>query len=161
MKEDSVQLVIRLLREAMGEEYSYFDGDPDLIAKHDLPAVLVEQVSDNTTGGTFAEDDVTDTLVVKVVFDKSDDWTNQDDKLKMTHIKLREAIAARVDDGNSYRPNTVKGALRPEVYGVRRIGGNLSVDFGILQRPNELITAEAHVTVLVMYSVDVSPEGDS
>lgn len=159
MGEDSVELVLTLLRTSMGEKYTYFDGDPDLIAKHDLPAIVVEQTGEVTVGGTFGEDDTTDTVLVKVILDKSDDWTPQAEKLNLTHRKVRKIINERGVDGK-YLPGTVKGALRRELDGGRRINHELAVDYGFLRRPEDVFTSEGHVTVKIEYSNDYDPNAN-
>ena len=158
MGEDSVQLVLRLLKDALDGSgiKQFYDGDPDLIPEFNLPCIVVEQLTDETVGGTFREDDVRDTVLVKVIFNKKDDWTNDVDPTNTTHTKIRKLIGGRDLQSGDYLPGTVKGALRPELYGQRRIGSEMSVELGVLPRPEELITAEGHVTVKVDYSVDVS-----
>lgn len=169
MQEDSVQLVLRLLRETFkdsGVFKAFYDGDPDMIPDFNLPCLVVEEITDNTRGGTFGEDDVTDSVVVKVIFNKKDDWTgsvanNDAGLIETTHTKLRTVVGARDKITGDYLPTTVKGSLRQKVDGDRRINDAMVTDYGVVTRPNQdsitYASAEAHITLTIDYSVDVPP----
>lgn len=159
--EDSVQLALKLLREAFkGSEFKeFYDGDPDLIPTFNLPCLIVEQTADTTEKYSVASDAVTETLVVKVIRNKADDWKPNVDPLNLTHLKIRRAIGGRDATTGRYLPNTVKGALSVGVWGPRRIGRGMTVEIGVQPRPaengEELVTAEGHVTIQIEYSVNV------
>ncbi|MDQ0825422.1 hypothetical protein QFZ60_001595 [Arthrobacter sp. B2I5] len=154
---DSVDFILGILKNAFqgGPFNEFYNGDPDMIPAFNLPALIVTQTGDVTTPEDSASDDVVDTIVVKVVFDKKDDWSEKVDPLNMTEHKIRQVIAARDVVTGKYLPNTVKGALQSQVYGNNRINKSMSTAYGIIERPNELITAEAHLTLQVEFSVDV------
>lgn len=158
---DSVKLILRLLRDGLepGVFKEFYDGDPDFIPDFNLPCIVVEQLRDTTVGGTFGQDDVTDTVLVKVIYSKLDDASTDLDPQNTTSTRVRRAINARDEATGDYLPATVKGVLRPNVYGTRRIGHELTVEFGAQLRPGperQTITSEGHVTVPVLYSVDVA-----
>lgn len=163
LAEDSVQLVRRLLMEALepGEFKVFYDGDPDQIPTFNLPCIVVEQLADETVGGSYATDDITDTVLIRVIYNKSDDWTGHIEPTDTTHTKVRRAIGARDAVTGTYLPNTIKGALRPELYGDRRIGSNMTVELGSQVRPDQegagYATTEGHITVQIQYSVDIDP----
>lgn len=156
MKQDSVQLVLGLLKAAFedGQFKEFYDGDPDMIPLFNLPAIIVTQTADTTTSDTTNEDDIVDQVVVKVIYNKADDFTGDDvNPLDMTERKIRQAMAARDAVTGHYLPNTVKGALQANVYGDSRINKGMTIAYGTMPRPNDLYTAEGHLTINVEYSV--------
>jgi len=154
--DDSVDFVLGLVKDAFkgGPFKEFYNGDPDAIPAFNLPAVIVTQTADQTSPEDSATDDVVDSIVVKVVFDKKDDWSENADPLNMTEHKIRRVMAARDKTTGKYLPNTVKGALQTRVYGNNRINKGMSIAYGIIERPNDLITAEAHLTLEVEFLVD-------
>ena len=160
---DSVQVVLDLLRGGLepGVFKEFYDGDPDLIPDFNLPCVIVEQATDLTTGAAYATDDITDTVVIRVVFNKKDDWTAQLDPTNTTQSKLRRVIDTRDAPTGEYLPNTIKGILRPQLYGARRIDGDMNVEYRPNIRPDQAgasyATNEATVTVTLTSTVDVPP----
>lgn len=158
---DVVQLIIDRLKTTIptvvdaGGIKKFYYGDPDLIPAHDLPAIIVEQTSDLTENGSVAEHDVIDTVIVKVLVNKKDDWTGTaNENTESTHKKLR-AFVGIPDATKRYPKNSVKGALIGTLAGDMRIMRDSSVEYGIQPRPEDVLTAEAHVTVRVEHSVRI------
>lgn len=159
MKQDSVRLVLDLMRKTFGSEFAtYYDGDPEAIPLSNLPALIVTQTNDTTTEGQQGEDDVTDQVTIKVVLNKKDDFDgDRVDPLNMTERRLRDYVA-RLDAEGRYDPKSIKGALRAELLeGVTAIAPTMSVEYGLNPRvPGEGLadlTAEAHVSFGIQYSV--------
>ena len=153
---DSVELILELLRENMGSTFkTYYDGDPDLIPDFNLPACVVTKASDTEVGGTFAEDDVTEALVIKAILNKKDDWDNKAEPTNLTEKKLRQIMEARDATTGRFLKNSIKGAVRKGLDGDRRIGQSMSLEIGVNVRPNDVVTAEAHLTIQLEYSLDV------
>lgn len=161
---DSVQLVSELLKGSLtptGEGVkpffvTFYDGDPDLIPTFNLPALIVTKTSDTSEPATNVQDSITETLVVKAVLNKADDWNgDKADPTNLTEKKLRDQMEAR-DENGRWLPNTIKGALRKGLDGNRRIGERMSLEIGVTPRPNDLVTHEAHLTITIEYSVDVN-----
>lgn len=156
---DSVQLVLDLLRERLdgaGAFKSFYDGDPDLIPTMNLPALVVTKTSDTSEPATQDQDDVTDTIVVKAILNKADDWGNDRAKTKeLTEAKLRRWMEERDPVTRRWKPTTIKGALRQGLDGDRRIGQRMSLEIGVTPRPGDLVTHEAHLTITVEYIVNV------
>lgn len=158
MKPDSVELVLNLLQKSLskGTFKMYYDGDPDLIPSFNLPACVVTKTSDTEVSGTIAEDDVTETIVIKAVLNKKDDWTANVEPTNLTEKKLRRIMEARDKVTGRFLPPCVKGAVRKGLDGDRRIGESMSLELGVQIRPNDLVTAEAHLTIELKYSLDVT-----
>lgn len=158
-KKDSVRLVLDLMRETFGSEFAeYYDGDPEAIPVSNLPALIVTQGSDTTTEGQQGEDDVADSITVKVVLNKRDDFDGERaDPLNLTETRLRRYVAL-LDDQGQYDARSIKGALRSSLLdGVEAIAPTIRVEYGLNPRVpgNGLadLTAEAHVTFDIEHSV--------
>lgn len=156
---DSVRAVLDLMRDTFKEDFkTYYDGDPEAIPASNLPAIIVMQANDSTEEGAQGEDDVTDQITVKVVFDKRDDFDGEKaDPLNLTETKLRRYMGHRKN--GRYDPRTVKGALRNALLdGVEAIAPTISIEYGINPRVAgdglAALTAEAHATFDIQYSVD-------
>ena len=134
---------------------SYRVADPWLIAKDSLPAVVVQELNDDTDTDATGMDKVVHTIVVKIVFDKRDDFgaAGLDDP---TEEKIRGYVDGRVDMSSglsvasSYDPKTVKGILRSNFsLGGEIVNQKLKTRYFIEKRPNEQYTQEGHVTFTI------------
>jgi hypothetical protein len=155
---DTVPRIIEILRDEFqgGPFVTFYDGDPELIPVFNLPAVIVTQTGDENTLETNATDEVTEQVVIKVVYNKKDDWADDVDPLNMTEKKIREVIGRIDPDTGRYGEQTVKRALREHLSEQNMIlDGPMTVVLGINPRANDVMTAEGHVTVTVKYSVNV------
>lgn len=165
IKMDSVELILQLLRTNMDQTFkTYYDGDPDLIPEFNLPACVVTKPSDTEVAATFSEDDVTETIVIKAILNKADDWAPEVEPTNMTEKKLRRIMEARDAETGRFLSNSIKGAIRLQLDGDRRIGEQMDLEIGVSGRPTGIqegrvtgtvTTAEAHLTIQLMYSVDV------
>ncbi|WP_298585129.1 hypothetical protein [uncultured Kocuria sp.] len=156
--EDNVQRVIKLMKDAFDTDFKeYYDGDPEDIPLFNLPAIIVTQTRDDTVEGAYAQDDVTEEIVIKVVLNKKDDFDNDKaDPLNMTERKIREYVGRRDPETGEYGEKTVKGVLRRfGTEGIVAVAPRVSVEYGIVPRMNNLLTSEGHVTFTITYTVDV------
>ncbi|WIE74485.1 hypothetical protein [Curtobacterium sp. MCSS17_007] len=155
---DRVTKVIDLLRDRFGEYFKrYFDDDPGDIAAFDLPCVIVSENQDVTSQGSMSQDDIEEQILIKVVFDKKDDYRNDKEVLDApTQRKLRAIVGRRDETTGHYMDQTVKGAIRD--FGrldQNEIADDMTTEYGIQPRDSGLMTIEAHVTFGIQYSVDV------
>lgn len=156
--EDNVQRLIKLMKDTFGSDFkAYYDGDPEAIPLFNLPALIVDQTVDDTEDGAYMQDDVTETIVIKVVLNKKDDFDNDAvDPLNLTSRKIRELVALRDPETGNYEEKTVKGALRRfGTEGIIAIAPKVRTEYGIVPRMNNVLTAEGHVTFTITYTVDV------
>lgn len=162
---DSVQRVLNLMKSTFGEEFrTYYDGEPEVIPMFNLPCIIVTQTSDTTQEESMGQDKVEDSITVKVVLNKMDDWDGDKvNPLNMTERKIRDFIGKRDDEEGNFEPRTVKGALRSNLLeDVEAVAHLMNVEYGINPRavgPNEktqyaTLTAEGHVTFTIEYAVD-------
>jgi hypothetical protein len=156
MKKDSVQLLLELLKDKLASRgfKEFYDTDPDEIPTANLPCVVVEQLSDVMTRASVAENDITDTLVIKVVMNKRDFERPDQNPENRTGRKLREIFNGRDATTGRYLPTTVRGAVeRVKLDGDRRISRDQALEFGVALRPNNMATYEGHLTIQILHSV--------
>ncbi|MDV7992060.1 hypothetical protein [Rhodococcus sp. IEGM 1374] len=160
---DNVQRVLDLMRatfpQSKGPFKYFYYGDPEEIPVSNIPCLIVEMPSDETTRNAMSEDEVIENLVIKVVFNKADDWTNQIQDKDTTLYRIRLAIGMRDLNTREYEPGTIKHAIRNALTdGLMAISDDVSVEYStVLRSGGELpmVTAEAAVTVPIRYSVYV------
>lgn len=138
----------------------FYDGDPDEIPTFNLPCIVVDQTKDETAKGAWSQDDVTDNIIIKVIFNKSDDYTADLDPADTTNKKIRDIVAARDPLTGDYLPNTIKYALRHfATEGLTAVGSDLNIEYGMVPRLNGdagLLTQEGWVQFSVQYAVTVA-----
>ncbi|GAA1073978.1 hypothetical protein [Tsukamurella spumae] len=160
--EANTQRILRLLRqtfEGEGEFKEFYDGDPDQIPAFNLPCIVVDQTNEDTEAAAFGQDDTTDRLVIKVIYNKADDYASGINPNNLTSRKIRRVIGERDPDSGQYLPNTIKHALRHTgTEGITAIGSDLAIEYGQVPRLNGdkgIWTQEGHVRFSVQYSTDV------
>lgn len=139
----------------------YYDGDPDRIPLFNLPCLIVDQTTDTTVQAAFGQDDVTDRIVIKVVYNKADDYDGTDiNPMNLTSRKIRDIIGRLDKDKPEYAEGTVKHLLRNALFeGVTILAEEISVDYGVTPRDGleeefATLTAEGHVTFDMTRSVN-------
>lgn len=159
---DSIDLVLNVVRETFGDVFkTYYNGDPEVIPRFNLPAIIVTQLRDDTTEAEMGEDDVTDQIRIKVLLDKAEDYNGgKIDPLNLTDKRLRDFVGHKSKQGD-YEPTTIKYALRTMMLdGIEAIAPTMDIEYGV--NPRETLgdaegnvdwTAEAWVTFDIKYSV--------
>ena len=150
-----VDKLVEVLREEFGEQFkAYYNGDPDAIPDFNMPCVSVVKNSDQIANGPTGMQRVTEELVVKIIYNKADDWTAQTDQVALTEKKIRDVVEAVDPSTGNYLPQTVKHALlnRFTATGLQ-LNQAMTFELGVLPRSEELITQEGHLTLSVTYLV--------
>lgn len=161
--QDNVTRVLDLMKSTFPKESgpfkSFFDDDPGDIATFDLPALIVSENQDVTSSGSMGQDDIEEQILIKVVFNKADDYKNdKDERVNATQKKIRLLVGERDPDSGQYLPRTIKGAIRDfNTSGLVDIADTMTTEYGIQPRDNGLMTLEAHVTFAIQYAVDIYP----
>lgn len=162
MKTSSVDLVLGIMRQTFGSKFKeYYSGDPEVIPIFNLPCIIVTQTRDDTIEGAQGEDDVSDEIRIKVLYNRADDYTGDKiDPLNLTEQKVRDVVGQIGPDG-TYATGTIKHALRTALLdGVEAIAPSMAVEYGINPRltldssDNAEWTTEAWVTFTIQHSVD-------
>jgi hypothetical protein len=161
MELDTVKRTLELMRTTFGDTFKeYYDGDPEQIPLFNLPAIIVDQTGDATTEGAYEQDDVDDSITIKVVLDKRDDFNgNKVDPLNLTARKIRELVGKRDPVTKKYEVQTVKGALRNHlVDDITALAPTVTVEYGIVPRSGgaeyATLTAEGHVKFSMQYTIN-------
>jgi hypothetical protein len=102
---ETTKRILDLMRATFpsGPFKEFYDGDPDEIPTFNLPCIVVDQTKDETTKGVRSED-VTDNIIIKVIYNKSNDYTADLDPTDTTNKKMRDIVAARDPLTRGYLP---------------------------------------------------------
>jgi hypothetical protein len=162
---DTVERVVEILKTTFesGPFKEIYDGEPERIPKFNLPCLVVTLSNDANEPAQQGEDDVTEFVTVKVIFDKSDEVDKNDVKgYNSTERKIRKVIGERDPDTGRYLAKTVKGSVRQNLSAVNLVvAQRITTELGLQVRSDPkiekpFITQEGHVTFQVDYSVDIT-----
>ena len=155
MYQQSVDKLVEFLREEFGTQLkAYYNGDPDVIPDFNLPCVSVIKNSDQIANGPTGMQRVTEEPVVKVIYNKADDWTATTDEVDLTEKKIRDIVEFRDPATGNYSTTTVKHALMNRFTAeVLQLSQAMTFELGVLPRSDELVTQEGHLTMSVTYLV--------
>ncbi|WP_440220926.1 hypothetical protein [Dietzia sp. MNB45] len=157
---DPVDLVIKFLKdEYVGKGFikTVMDGDPGALPQFDMPCLIVEKLEDESSNGATGLQEVRDSLVIKVVMDKREDFPDpqatQADTANLTGRRLRKFIEGRDPES---RQRYAKGSLRRVVlnrFEAEGIATNstMRVQYGVAERPDYQLTTEGHLTLTYTY----------
>lgn len=159
--QDNVQRLLGVLKDTFGTQFkAYYDDDPEMIPDFNLPCIVVSQLGDSTTQGAFEQDDVEEEFVIKVIYNKKDDFDAQIDPGNMTQRKIRGVIGTRNVTTGEYEAKTVKGALRTYgLTGICAIAPTMTVTYGITPRLGDMLTSEGHVNFKITFIVNTDELG--
>lgn len=156
---DPTAAIVKVLRDTYvgsSEIKTVYDSDPDLIATDEMPCITVEKQSDSSTYGSTGYIDVTEQIMIKVIINKADDWEETTDHEQHAMKRLRALVERRdPSDPRAYAQGTIRHTLtnRLEAAGVA-ISAAVRTEYGVdPSRGEEFLTAEAHLTVEVSYSM--------
>lgn len=154
---DNSERILHLLRKRFdGEFHGFFDGDPVIVGVSQLPAFAVELMSTVSSKGPTGFDRWTDTILIKVILNKKDDMGDQNPQKQSTYVRLKTYVFGRDADGK-FQPNSVANLIRTNFsLDDVLIDQQFAVEFGIAERPQQTVTAEAHVTITADYLVEIA-----
>lgn len=132
-----------------------FEGDPVEIGESLLPCVVVEKVAGDITAGPTGMDRITEQIKVKVILNKKDDF-GSDGMGDLTERKIRRLIESRDPVTKHYTDHSLAGILRSNfTLGDLAVGQEITVAYDVDLRPNDVITSEGHVTIIVTELVEI------
>ena len=123
---------------------SYYEGDPEIIGKSSLPAICIMKTDGSIDAGPTGTDENTDSITIKVLFDKSDDFGATDNE-DLTEKKLRLLMEDRDPVTGYWKPDTIIGILRTNY----TLGG---VTLEQKMKPKYFIEKRATGTSDIMYT---------
>jgi len=142
--------IIRYLKNNLPQGYfKYFlYGDPLDIPASLLPCIAVEILKEELIQGPTGMDLIKDTVVIKLMYNKKQDFGKSADEV--LGIRALENYAIGVDPSTSeYNTKSVASILRKNfTLGQLITNETMIVDFGVSRRP-QVMTAECHITVAI------------
>lgn len=150
---DSTANILQLLKDNFGGSgyfKEFYEGDPILIGQSSLPAICVHKTHGEWGLGPTQFDELTEEVTVKVILNKKDDFGGSGNS-DLTERKLRVLVEGRDDTTGNLLPESVLGVLRTKLTSVANLtlDQGTTVDYGVVPRPDEVITSEAHVTITI------------
>lgn len=148
---DAVELIHARLRSLLGEKYTYFVGDdPIAIPEASLPSVVIEPLTTVVRSSATMTDDYRETILIKVILNKKDDWGAEADSINLTKRQLSRLVQGRDPTTGYYATNSILGSLRTQLtLGDYALDNDIDIDYNVDLRPDEVITSEAYVTVML------------
>ena len=143
--------VITILKDNLGSAHfkEYYIGDPLFIPQSKLPCVVVEVERSTSEAGPTGMDQLQFFVVIKLIFNKKTAFSKQPDQVA-GYRELRY-LAQGVDKSDSeVSQSSVVGILRKN-FTLGNLVENQLVDiqYGITPRPQDVITEEAQIRVVI------------
>lgn len=151
--------IYELLRsnlEAQGAPFKvFYYGDPVLIPESLMPCIVVDTMTTISEFGPTQFDDLTNDVMVKVIFNKKTDF-NAGSEDFLTKQKVEYFMEGRDKTTGLYLPNTVQGVLRKNIT-VEDNASQLTnkINYDVIVRPEDTITQEAHLTLTISSIIEV------
>jgi len=164
--EDGTTRTLRYLRENLGGNFrAYLEGDPVAIPLSLMPCICVVKQSGTTSPSATGTNDITESILIKVVLNKGDDFgaNLSEPNIDLTERKLRNIVSGRDKTTANFLPETIFGILTSNfTLGNQVLSMGLRDEYGVDQRPNPeseeaIITAEAYITLDLTMRVIVIP----
>ena len=143
--------IIGTLKDNLGSSFfkQYYNGDPIAIPQSLMPCIVVEKQGTNIEAGPTQMDDVTYTIVVKVIFNKKDDFGKRDDEAN-TQRKLEDIVEGIDETTGQWDTRSILGILRKNFTLENEITDQvLEVNYGLAPRPQDVVTAEANIMLTI------------
>src|SRR5215210_2868515 len=146
-----VDTVIELLKDQLGVNYfkKFYYGDPFNIPTSLMPCVAVDLLRTQIEVGPTGMDNLIQTVQIKLIYNKRDDFTTAD-TAEVMGVRALESFAQGIDPSSAeYEPHTILGILRKHIT-VENTSTDQTIDiqYGIVPRKGGP-TAECHITFVV------------
>lgn len=151
------ETIINLLETNLGRGIikDYYFGDPWMIPKTSMPCIIVDAKREGIVQTSTNDDEVTTTVLVKVVMNKVDDF-NKPGKEAAVKRKLRQIISGRDPSTGRYSSASIMHILRKNYrLGIGANSQEANVEFNDSTKTPTLIIAEAAIQLTVMERVPV------
>lgn len=144
---DSVEKILELLRNTFGKQFNYFNGDPIAIAESSLPAITVSEPTAQIQEDATGTDEIIETVLIKLVFNKKDDLGASPDTLQ-TEWKQRHLVKGQDPQSKEWADGTLMKALRENfTIDDTRLSQDIRIEADVNVRPEDVITNEYWVTI--------------
>ncbi len=148
--------ILDMLKANMADEFkAIYYGDPVKIPQSLMPCIIVDTLTTQNELGPTQFDKVTTRVIIKLVFNKKDDFNGSPDEA-LTKEKCEFYMEGRDKETGKYIPASVQGILRTHL-GVEdgAPGFDSTINYDIIIRPEESLTQEAHLTTTIVANVQV------
>jgi hypothetical protein len=143
--------IIRFLKEGLPSGYfqEFFYGDPLEIPTSLMPCVVVEKIKTDIIQGPTGMDKSHYTITVKLVYNKKNDFGK--DASEVLGVRALENYAEGIDPATGeYDTRSVASILRKNfTLGQILTNETMLIQYGIVPRPGDELTAECHITVQI------------
>jgi hypothetical protein len=154
--DDAAIVILKLMKESFGTKFkAYYEGDPVLIPRDSLPCIIVENIQTRVEQDATSTDKLSEQLQIKIVYDKMPDLGASDD-FDTTERNLRRIVQGRDSVTGYFHPSTVLYVLRKNITlkGLA-LDSQIDVEYDVQPRPNQTVTSEAKVSIIVTERVIV------
>lgn len=133
----------------------FYFGDPLHVPESLLPTVSVDIETGESPLGPTGHDEQTQRLMIKVLVNKKHDLKKAPKEVVATR-KLIEYVEEIDENTGQYKTNTILGILRKNLtLESTSIGNDISWEYGVVER-EDVLTAEAWITISVSKNIEVS-----
>lgn len=149
-KDTIIDTIIKMLKDNLPNGYfkAYYYGDPIIPPTSLLPCVIVEKrVTDIPSGGESPTgmDLLKTTVRIKLAYNKRDDFGKNPEEVVGVR-SLEQYAEGRDRTTGEYDAQSVAGILRKNfTMGNIVVDQRLRIEYGVVPRPQEMITAEAWI----------------
>lgn len=154
---DVVTRVMDLMKVTFGDTFNaYYEGDPIMIPKANLPCVIIETQAGRTQLDATSTDRFQSQINIRLAFNKEDDF-NASDTQDLTERKLRTLVEGRDPNTGQFLANSVVGALRINfTLGSNLIENDIDWEYSPQPRADGLVTSEALVQIVAVERIIIN-----
>lgn len=142
--------VIRdILRENLSTDYfkEFFIGDNMDIPISMMPCVVIEQTDSRHELGATGMENIYETFTIKLIINKRDEFGKSPDESPGS-LSLKRYAEGLDETTGQVSSDSVLGVLRKYfTMGNTILNQEVTVQYGVVPRPNESVTDEAHITI--------------
>lgn len=151
---DALTRIMNLMKATFGGNLkAYYEGDPILIPKANLPCLIIESQAGKVDLAATSTDRFQSQINIRLVFNKADDF-NASDQQDLSERKLRKMVEGRDPATNQFLPNTVLGALRSNfTLSSNLIENDIDWEYALQPRAEGVVTSEALVQVVAVEKI--------
>jgi len=132
----------------------YFYGDPIIINVSSLPALIVENASQEITQKATGQDEITNTYNIRLVFNKKSEIGKNPEEVSSERT-IAQLVAGRDESGN-YDATSIVGILRKYfTLGDLINDQQISIDYSIGER-GDIITSEADILLTIKDNINLA-----
>ncbi len=127
----------------------FYIGDPIVIPQTLMPCAVIEFEQTTYDAGPTGMDDAFHTIVIKLVFNKKDEFGKKGNEVS-GHRTLHNLAEGIDESSGETSQSSVVGILRKNfTLNNESDDQSITIEYGIMPRPEDVITEEAHVRATI------------